>query len=139
MITNYRRLFFVLITETQILDSRASPFCDGWWYTKSHRNEHLSLLVQIKFLNLFLYISKWKLKNLLVRTKFCWSWEWGPVHREVCYDPFLPDQIFQKYALYIYIILLNMLDLFICQSSLSSVCIKWFRVITCVLLVLLKC
>jgi hypothetical protein len=36
-------------------------------------------------------------------TKFCWSWEGGPVHREVCYDPFLPDQIFQKYALYIYI------------------------------------
>ena len=43
-------------------------------------NEKLNLLVQMKFLNLFSYISKWKLKNLLVQiTKVCWSWARGPV------------------------------------------------------------
>ena len=45
----------------------------------SPRNEKLNLLVWIKFLNLFLYSSKQQLKNLPVRTKFCWSWAGGQV------------------------------------------------------------
>ena len=45
----------------------------------SPQNENLNLLVRIKFLHLFLYSSKWKLKNLLVRTKFYWSWAGGTV------------------------------------------------------------
>ena len=46
----------------------------------SPRNENMNWLVGIKFLNLFLYSSNQKLKNLLVRTKFYWSWAGGPVH-----------------------------------------------------------
>ena len=45
----------------------------------SPRNENFNWLVRIKFLNLFLYSSLKKLKNLLVRTKFYWSWAGGPV------------------------------------------------------------
>jgi hypothetical protein len=45
----------------------------------SPRNENFSLLVHIKFLNSFLISSKKKLKNLLVRTKFYWSWTGEPV------------------------------------------------------------
>ena len=48
----------------------------------SPRNENLNLLVQIKFLNLFyihVYSSNKKLKNLLVQTKFYWSWAGGQV------------------------------------------------------------
>jgi hypothetical protein len=41
----------------------------------SPRNENFNVLVQIKFLNIFLYISKKKTEtNLLVQTKFYWSW-----------------------------------------------------------------
>ena len=51
----------------------------------SPRNENLNLLVRIKFLNLFLYSSKYKLKNLLVRTKFYWSLgRRTSAHREDC-------------------------------------------------------
>ena len=43
-------------------------------YQKSPQNENLNLLVGIKLLNLFYNnISKQKLKNVLVRTKFYWS------------------------------------------------------------------
>ena len=50
----------------------------------SPRNENLNLLVRIKFLNLFLFWYKQKLKNLLVRIKFYWGPEyccssWGPI------------------------------------------------------------
>ena len=54
----------------------------GQWLllnAKQSFNENLNLLVRIKFLNLFLYSSKWKLKHLLCRTKFYWSLERGPL------------------------------------------------------------
>ena len=41
-------------------------------------NENLNLLVRINFWNLFSYNSIKKLKNLLVKTKFYWSWAGGP-------------------------------------------------------------
>ena len=44
------------------------------------RNEKLNELVRIKFLNLFLYtVVLNKNKNLLVQTKFYWSWASRPV------------------------------------------------------------
>ena len=39
--------------------------------------ENLNLLVRIKFLKLFLYCSKEKMENVLVRTKFNCSWARG--------------------------------------------------------------
>jgi len=51
----------------------------NWSHNSSRRNKHLNLLVRIKFLDLFLYCSKYILKNLLVRTKFYWSWAREPV------------------------------------------------------------
>ena len=50
-----------------------------WRRPSSPRNENLHLLVWNKFLNLFLYSFKKNLKNLLIRTKFCWSWVRGLV------------------------------------------------------------
>ena len=38
------------------------------------RNENLNLLVQIKFLNIFLYRSLKKTDKILIGTKFYWSW-----------------------------------------------------------------
>ena len=49
-------------------------------HANSSWNENLNLLVRIKFLNLFfnrVLNKNWK--NVLVRTKFYWSWTGGPV------------------------------------------------------------
>ena len=45
----------------------------------SPQNENLNLMARIKFLNLLLYSSKKKLKNLMVLTKLYWSWAEGTV------------------------------------------------------------
>ena len=45
----------------------------------SPRNENLNSMARIKFLNLLLYSSKKKLKNLMVLTKLYWSWAGGTV------------------------------------------------------------
>ena len=45
-----------------------------WLLSFRPRNENLNLLVRIKSLNLYLYCSYKKINNLLVGTKFYWSW-----------------------------------------------------------------
>jgi hypothetical protein len=58
---------YVISWQEQILVDEVSP-----------QNKNLNVLIRIKYLNLFLYISELKPKNLVVRTKFYWSCSSGP-------------------------------------------------------------
>ena len=62
-----------------------------WLLSFRPRNENLNLLVRIKSLNLYLYCSYKKINNLLVGTKFYWSW--AGAHREDWYLYYFHNQL----------------------------------------------